>query len=85
MLVKDFVCFVLVDAIDVELPHITLCKWVSSDDPEKNSGEAKAKDEEVSPTKAESPGAQNEGKSQKSSFICFSTSFMVSSLWMLAS
>lgn len=72
--------FFLVDATNVELQCITLCKWVSSDDPEKNSGEAKAKGEELSPTKAESPLALNQGKSLKSSFICFSTSFIVSSL-----
>lgn len=66
--------FFLVDATNVELPRFTLCKWTSSDDPEKNSGEAKSKNEELSPTKAEkSPQARNEGKSQKFGIICGST------------
>ncbi|XP_057776226.1 uncharacterized protein LOC130995083 isoform X2 [Salvia miltiorrhiza] len=47
--------------VNVELPHLTLCKWASSDDSEKNSGGAKFKDDELSPPpKPESPRTQDE-------------------------
>lgn len=64
----DFVCFVL-DDTDVGLLHFKLCKWVSSDDPEKNSEEAKCKDDESSPNKPESPGVQHHGTSQNSGVL----------------
>lgn len=45
---------------DIELPHFTLCKWASSDDPEKDYGEAKLKDDELLPNKPESPQVQHQ-------------------------
>lgn len=72
----DFIFTVPVDT-DVELPHFTLCKWVSSDDPEKNSGEAKCKDDDLSPNKPESPQVQHHGTSQKSSMFLFYVIFMI--------
>lgn len=62
VLVMDFMFFIPVDG-NVELPHFTLCKWASSDDPEKSSEEAKSKDDEVSPAKPERPQSQHEGMS----------------------
>lgn len=62
---------------NVELPQFTLCKWAASDDPEKSSEEAKSKDAELSPTKDETPRAQNEGTCQNSSVLCFYTFFFL--------
>ncbi|KAH6792625.1 hypothetical protein C2S52_003102, partial [Perilla frutescens var. hirtella] len=49
-----------VDTVDtnVELPQFTLCKWASSDDPEKNYEEANLNDDESLPNKPESPQVQ---------------------------
>ncbi|XP_042007587.1 coiled-coil domain-containing protein 115-like isoform X2 [Salvia splendens] len=51
-----------VDNVDsnVEPPHFKLCKWVALDDSEMNNGEAKCKDDELSPAKAETPLALDE-------------------------
>lgn len=73
---NDFIFIVPADT-DVELPHFTLCKWVSSDDPEKISGEAKCKDDELSPNKPESPQDQHHGTSQKSNMLLFYVIFLI--------
>ncbi|XP_042008360.1 coiled-coil domain-containing protein 115-like [Salvia splendens] len=51
-----------VDNVDanVEPPHFKLCKWVASDDSEMNNGEAKCKDDEMSPATPETPRAPDE-------------------------
>ncbi|KAL3810203.1 hypothetical protein ACJIZ3_000046 [Penstemon smallii] len=46
---------------DIELPHFTLCKWASSDDPEKYSEEAKFQEDELLRNKSDSPRPQQRG------------------------
>lgn len=54
---------------NVEPPHFKLCKWVASDDSEMNNGEAKCKDDELSPAKPETPLALDEGTSLYFAFL----------------
>ncbi|KAI3459947.1 hypothetical protein Pfo_016610 [Paulownia fortunei] len=45
---------------NIELPRFTLCKWASSDDPEKYSEEAKVEEDELLRSKSNSPRVQHQ-------------------------